>query len=219
MRIEVFSDLICPWCYIGRHRLHMALAMRPHLTVSLHWLPFQLNPEIPSGGMEHESYLAAKFGSRERARQVYRLIEQTADADGLPLNLGSIAKVPNTIDAHRLVRHAARSDRAEPVIDKVFSAYFEEGHDIGDQEILLAIGEEAGLNRDELIDFLNSTRDILPVRTADISARRMGIHAVPCFILDEQFAIAGAQEPETFLPIFDVANAAAVENYSSAITA
>jgi predicted DsbA family dithiol-disulfide isomerase len=205
MLIEVYSDVVCPWCYIGKHRLMRALNERPHLNPEIRWMPFQLNPDMPAGGLDRTAYVNLKFGSRERALQVQAMLEQTATRDGLPINLKAIQRSPNTVDAHRLIRLASREGLADLMVDAMFNAYFVEGLDLGDRRILADLAEAIGMSGKEAARFLASDEEAAAVRSSDIAARRLGIHAVPCFIINKHYAIAGAHEPETFAPLFDLA--------------
>ena len=210
MQIDIFFDLVCPWCFIGKHRMDRALAERPSLPVDLNWQPFQLNPGMPPGGMDRRDYLSAKFGGSGRAAQIYAMVAETAERDGLTLELDAIRRTPNTLDAHRLVRFATRHGRDPAhVAEAIFQAYFQQGRDIGDRNTLADIGEEIGLDRDSVADHLASRTDINHVRSADAAARRMGIQAVPCFVFDRRYALSGAQEPDSFIPMFDLAGAEA----------
>lgn len=205
MLIEVYADIVCPWCFIGQHRLKRALALRPQLAVERTWLPFELNPEIPPEGIDRTLYLAAKFGGLERARQIYALVEETAARDGLVLHLDRVRRTPNTLDAHRLIALAARHGQAEALIDTLFRAYFQLGLDIGDREVLTALAAEAGLDPDEASAHLASDADRTAVRAIQARARQLGIHAVPTFIFERRYALAGAQDPATLLPLLDLA--------------
>lgn len=207
MLIETFADVVCPWCYIGRHRLGRALAERPRLTVELRWQPFQLNPDMPRGGMERSQYLTAKFGGAERARQINAVIEETAARDGLPLALHRIRRTPSTLDAHRVIRLAARRGGALAVADALFHAYFVEGLDIGDRDTLAATAAQAGvdLTMDEVRSLLAGDAEAGAVHAADTLARQLGLQAVPCYIFDRRYALSGAQEPVSFLPLLDLA--------------
>ena len=210
MQIDIFFDLVCPWCFIGKHRMDRALAERPSLPVDLNWQPFQLNPGMPPGGMDRRDYLSAKFGGSGRAAQIYAMVAETAERDGLTLELDAIRRTPNTLDAHRLVRFATRHGRDPAgVAEAIFRAYFQQGRDIGDRNTLADIGEEIGLDRNSVADHLASRTDINHVRSADAAARRMGIQAVPCFVFDRRYALSGAQEPDSFIPMFDLAGAEA----------
>ncbi|HSK38176.1 MAG TPA: DsbA family oxidoreductase [Arenibaculum sp.] len=205
MLVEIYSDLICPWCFIGKRRLERALAQRPRLVVDRRWRPFELNPDMQPAGMDRMAYLAAKFGGIERARQVYAVVEETAARDGLNLSLNRIRRTPNTLDAHRLVRYAARWDLADTLTDRLFDAYFIGGLDIGDHDVLAVKAVEAGLEEDHVRSFLDSDDETAVVRTAEATARQMGIQAVPCFVFNRRFALSGAQEPAAFLPLLDLA--------------
>ena len=204
MLIEIFADLVCPWCYIGKNRLTKALADRLTLSPTIRWLPFQLNPDMPLAGMDRNAYLSLKFGSPERAFQVSTMLEQTAERDGISLNLARIKRTPNTIDAHRLVRFASRSMPEDPMVNQLMARYFIEGDDISDHDVLIDVATQSGLDATATKDFLNSNDERAPVRNSDLRARRLGIHAVPCFIIDQRYAIAGAHETETFDPLFDL---------------
>ena len=206
MRIDIFYDLVCPWCFIGKRRLDRALAARPRPGTEIYWQPFQLNPGMPRMGMDRQSYLAAKFGGRERAAQVYAMIAETAARDGMELALDRIACTPNTLDAHRLVRLMAnRGTDAGAVVEAVFDAYFRQGHDIGRHDVLADIAAECGCPADAAKAFLVGDSDLAAVRAADSAARHMGIQAVPFFVFNRRFALSGAQEPAAFFPLFDLA--------------
>lgn len=204
MQIEVFADIVCPWCYIGRHRLMRALALRPHRPVELRWRPFQLNPDMPTAGMSRRAFLEAKFGGLERARQIEDVIEQTAIDDGLSLQLDTIARMPNTAAAHRLILGAERLGRSGPVIDGLFAAYFRHGRDIGETDVLMAVAMAAGLSAGTAREAIHGDADRAAVRQSDSQARKLGILAVPCFVFGNSYAISGAQEPTAFLPLLDV---------------
>ena len=210
MRIDIYQDLICPWCYIGSHRFKRALASRPGLEPDIVWQPFQLNPTMPATGVERQIYLTAKFGGKERAAEVYQIVAETAAADDLPLRLDLIRRTPNTLDAHRLVRLvASEGGNVQTAVDTLFTAYFVDGLDIGDLDVLVAIADRLGLDTAEVREYLTGDEDTAAVLAIDAAARQRGIQAVPCFIFDRQFAVSGAQEPDVFQPLFDVAAIAA----------
>ncbi|MCH7930535.1 MAG: DsbA family oxidoreductase, partial [Proteobacteria bacterium] len=146
MQIEIVSDVICPWCFIGKRRLERALAARPGLDVETTWRPFQLNPDMPPEGMERQSYLAAKFGSADRAAQLYAEISKAGAVEGIDFAFDRIARTPNTIDAHRLIRFAGGDGAQDAVSELLFRRYFLDGADLGDRERLAEIGAEAGLD-------------------------------------------------------------------------
>ena len=205
MRIDVYSDTICPWCFIGKRRLEAALALRPEVPVEMHWRPFQLNPEMPRAGIARDTYLAAKFGGSQRARQIYDMIREAGEGAGIAFNFAGIGHTPNTLDSHRVIRFAQARGDADPVVENLFRAYFLYQVDIGERERLVEIGSSSGLDGDELARYLDSDDDMDTVKSEDLRARRMGIDGVPCFIVNERWAIAGAQEPEAFMPLFDLA--------------
>jgi predicted DsbA family dithiol-disulfide isomerase len=204
MHIDIVSDVICPWCYIGKKRLERALAERTEIPVSTSWRAFQLNPDMPPEGMERSAYLAAKFGGQGHAQRIYGAITAAGAAEGIPFAFDRIRRTPNTVDAHRLIRFASRSGRGGETVEALFRAYFTEGRDIGDRAVLAEIAQETGFERGEVFLYLagNDGRD--ETQAEDRAARRLGINAVPCFILEGGYAISGAQEPECFFPLFDL---------------
>jgi predicted DsbA family dithiol-disulfide isomerase len=209
MHIDIVADVICPWCFIGKRKLERALALRPDLGVSTTWRAFQLNPDMPPEGMAREAYLAAKFGGAPQASRIYAAVKQAGAAEDIPFAFDLIRRTPNSLDAHRLIRFATRLGRADALVEALFSAYFLEGRDVGDRATLAAVAEESGFDRAEARRFLDSDAAAAEIQAEDRAARRLGINAVPCFIVDNSYAISGAQDPEFFLPIFDLAQNAA----------
>lgn len=205
MMIEIYIDLICPWCLIGKRRMDRALAERPHLSVDLRWATFQLNPDMPAGGMDRSRYLATKFGGTDRASQVYAMIEKAAMRDGLAIRFDLIRRTPNTTDAHRLVRFADNYGLSTRMVDMLFAAYFQEGLDIGDREVLASLAARLGIDAAAAAAYLASDTDVAQFRANDLQARQMGIQAVPYYIFDRRYGVAGAQEVATFLPFLDLA--------------
>ena len=204
VRIDIVLDVICPWCFIGKRRLEQALALRPEIEPAFGWRPFQLNPDMPAEGMARNDYLAVKFGGSQHAGRIYHTVAEAGGTVGIPFAFDRIRRMPATREAHRLIRHAEALGRAAALVEALFCAYFIEGRDLGDRAILAAIAAEAGLDPAETRRFLASGDGAAAVLAEERSARRIGINAVPCFILDEQYAISGAQEPEFFLPLFDL---------------
>lgn len=206
--IDVFSDLVCPWCYIGIHRLARALRERPRLKPLRRWHPFMLSPDLPAAGIERGLYLTIRFGSRERAKQMLAVVEETAQRDGLPLNLGRIARTPNTLDAHRLVLLAETTGSGEKLVEALFAAYFVDGLDIGDHDLLTVLAAAAGVDPDQAKACLasDSGPDLARFQ-AEVLGHQLDLHAVPCFIFERRFVLAGAQEPVAFLPLLDLAAA------------
>jgi len=215
MHIDIVSDVICPWCYIGKRRLERALARRPGLAVTRSWRAFQLNPDLPIEGVPHGLYLAAKFGGSQNAGRACAALSAAGRAEGIDFAFDRIARAPNTLRAHRLIRFAADEGAGDDIVEALFRAYFLEGLDIGDIDILAAIAGRAGFDCRVVRGYLAGDAGTQEVRAEDRRARHLGIHAVPCFVLERGYAISGAQEPEMFLSLFDVAtgvgNAAAIE--------
>jgi predicted DsbA family dithiol-disulfide isomerase len=205
MHIDIVSDVICPWCFIGKRRLERALRARGDVDVSLSWRAFQLNPDMPASGMPREAYVVAKFGNMATAARLYATVAETGAAEGIPFAFDRIRRTPNTLDAHRLIRYAARHGGAGPLVEALFVAYFVGGRDIGDRETLAGIAAAQGLERAAVDRYLASGAGAAEVLAEDRAARRLGINAVPCFIVDGGYALSGAQEPEFFFPLFDLA--------------
>lgn len=213
MQIDIFSDPICPWCYIGKKRLEAARALRPGVDLQVRWRAFQLNPDMPPDGMDRQTYLTVKFGGADRARELYGHIKRVGDDVGIPFDFDAIPRTPSTLAAHRLIRFAQDSGAglAEALVDRLFAAYFLEAQDIGQTGVLADVAEAAGMERAAVETFLAGDDHAEEVRAEDSFARRIGIGGVPCFILDGKYALSGAQEPESFLPLFDMADRESME--------
>lgn len=205
MKIDIISDTVCPWCFIGKRRLERALAMRPNITAEITWHPFQLNPEMPPDGIERQIYLKAKFGSSERAKDNYRAVDQASVGEKLDLQLDDIKRMPNSLQSHRLLHYARRHDKQDVVAENLFQSYFFYGIDIGSIAHLIKIAAESGLDGEDVRSYMESSEDIELVRGHDIQSRKLGVSGVPCFIIAEEYAISGAQESEVFLQVFDAA--------------
>jgi predicted DsbA family dithiol-disulfide isomerase len=201
VRIDIVSDAICPWCYIGKRQLERALATlaAEDLRFSVHWNPFQLNPDMPKEGVERAAYRAAKFGSAERSREIDARVAGAAEAVGLPFRLDLMLRTPNTIDAHRLVWLAGREDVQDAAMEAVFAAYFTQGKDIGDAAVLAECGVLAGLDRALVTEFLTGDVAAAEMRAADQAAREAGVNGVPSFFLDGYGLFSGAQPAETMV--------------------
>jgi predicted DsbA family dithiol-disulfide isomerase len=204
IRIDVFSDTICPWCWIGKRRLEKTLAARPDLEATVVWHAFQLNPDMPDGGMDRQAYLASKFGGAERASAIYARIRDEGAKEQLPFDFDAIPRTPNTVDSHRLVRWAATQPAGQDaVVEALFRAYFAEGADVSDPDTLVAVAARAGLDPQAARAFLTSDAEREAVTGEDWHARNAGITGVPCFIVDGRVAVPGAVEPEVFLEVLD----------------
>ncbi|MBM3481747.1 MAG: DsbA family oxidoreductase [Alphaproteobacteria bacterium] len=206
MRIDIISDTICPWCYVGKRRFERALAELPAGTeVTVAWWPFQLNPQMPPEGKERAGYLVERFGSEERAREIFRPLEAAGRSEGIPFAFNEILRTPNTMASHRLIAFAGERGRQNEVVEVLFRRYFELGEDIGELGVLVASAVEAGLDEDETRAYLESDQGRSEVEAGDVAARKLGINGVPCFIVNARYALSGAQEPEVFRRVFDLA--------------
>lgn len=208
MQIDIISDTICPWCFIGKRRFERALAMRPQsaleVPLEVRWLPYQLNPTMQSGGMERRRYLADKFGGAERAERQYDRLRQSGHEESIDFAFEKIRSTPNTINSHRLIYFAQNTGKQEAIVEALYRAYFFAGEDLGNLNVLANIAATAGLNRAKIIRYLESDEDRSSVVKLDEKMRRLGISGVPCFIIENEYAISGAQSPEIFLQIFDL---------------
>ena len=205
MIVDIYSDSICPWCLIGKRRLERALAVRPQPDVVFRWRPFQLNPDMPAEGMERQRYLALKFGGADNAKRVYDHIASAGEEEGIPFNFAGIKRTPNTLNSHRLIRMAEDSEAAEAgaVVEALFDAYFFQGRDIGQIDVLCEIAAGAGLDQADVERRLASDEGIDAVRAEDALARHSGITGVPCFVFNSRYALPGAQPPEVLLRMFE----------------
>lgn len=205
MHIDIVSDVVCPWCFIGKRRLERALAARPEIDVVIDWRPFQLNPDMPPEGMERGAYLAAKFGSPAHAQHIYGEIDRIGVQEGIAFAFDRIERTPNTIDAHRLIRFAGEEGCQDRFVELLFRRYFEDGVDIADTARLIEVAAEAGLDANSVQTDLDSGRGLDAVRLEDLQARKMGVAGVPCFIFDGRYAVSGAQAPEVFIRVLESA--------------
>jgi len=197
MKIEIVSDVVCPWCYIGKRRLEKALAVvggdeRPEVT----WLPFQLNPGMPPAGMPRAEYRRAKFGSVERGRQLDARVAAEGRGEGIEFALERIERTPNTFAAHQLIDLAQERGAGGAVVDALFRAYFEEARDTGERKVLLGIAEAAGLPRADVEARWNDAAQARRVAQLEESMKALGISGVPTFLFDRKFGVSGAQPPE-----------------------
>lgn len=205
MHLDIYSDTICPWCFVGKRRLERALAMRPNAALTIRWRAFQLNPGMPAEGMARDDYLEVKFGGPERASRIYEAVRMAGESEGIDFAFDRIRRTPNTFDSHRLLRHALDAGRQTELLETMFQAYFLEGADIGSTPVLLACAERAGLDPAEAERFLIGDGEGEATLAEDRLARRQGINGVPCFIFNGRFALSGAQPPEALLQLFDLA--------------
>ena len=196
VKLDVLSDPICPWCYIGKANLDKALAELGEHPFVIEWHPFQLNPDMPIDGMDRRAYLEGKFGGKEGAVRAYAPVVDHAEKAGLTINLDKIARTPNTTNAHRLIHWAGVEGKQTDVVDALFQAYFVDGKDIGSIDTLVEIGTSVGLEADVVRKLLEGENDLEDIRQRDAHSRKMGVNSVPTFIIANQHAVPGAQPPE-----------------------
>lgn len=199
VRIDFFADLVCPWCYVGWEALKRAAEARPHLTASVSWRNFMLAPETPPEGYDRREYLAKRYGAEpERVAGAGDALRAAADAAGVPLNLDAATRMPNTLDGHRLVHWAASVGRAEAAIDELFGAYFVEGRDIGQADVLCDAAEKIGLDRAQIADLLKTGAERAEIYTLHEAAVTAGVTGVPVAILNRKAVLMGAETPENY---------------------
>ena len=212
IKLDIISDVICPWCYIGKAHLDRALEANPDHPFTIEWHPFQLNPTMPEGGMDRREYLEHKFGGKEGAVRVYGQIAEAAEAAGLDIDFGAIQRTPNTINAHRLIHWAGLEGRQTAVVSKLFKAYFKEGRDIGEAEVLADIADSVGMDAALVMRLLASDSDRDDIAARDKHSREMGVSSVPTFIVAGKHAVPGAQPPELWLKVIDEMSAGDVSD-------
>ena len=196
VKLDILSDPICPWCYIGKANLEAALAAEGENPFVIEWHPFQLNPDMPEGGMDRRDYLETKFGGKEAAVRAYAPLVEHAGQAGLSINFEAMQRTPNTLDAHRLIHWAGIEGVQNAAVDALFRAYFVEGRDIGDAEVLADIADTIGMNAGVVLKLLKSDSDRHMIRARDAHSRQMGVNSVPTFIVAAKHAVPGAQPPD-----------------------
>ena len=203
IKLDILSDPICPWCYIGKANLDRALASHPDHPFAIEWHPFQLNPDMPAGGMDRRTYLESKFGSQQGAVQAYTPVVENAKKAGLEIDFEAMERTPNTLNAHRLIHWAGLEGRQTPVVSALFRAYFKEGRDIGDSDVLVEIGESVEMDAAMIRKLLSTDADADDIRARDANSRERGVTGVPTFILGNQHVLPGAQPPELWAQVLD----------------
>lgn len=193
--IDVVSDVICPWCFLGKRRLDKAIAMLDGFKVEVNWRPFFLDPTIPREGVSRKAYMEGKFGA-ERLKTIHDPLIAAGLEDGVPYQFDKITRTPNSLDAHRLIRWSHPSGKQSDVAERLFMAYWNGGLDVGDRDVLLGIAEAAGLDRTGVSQKLEAGTDVDAVTAEVGQAARMGVNGVPCFILGRKQGLMGAQPAE-----------------------
>jgi predicted DsbA family dithiol-disulfide isomerase len=203
IHIDMFSDVVCPWCYIGERRLQAAIAQRPGLAVTRNWQPFQLRPDMPVEGQNWKQLIDEKFGGAERANEMFAHITQLGTEEGIEFAFDRVASAANTTNAHRLILFAASQEREWETANALYRAYFTEGKNLNSQDDLVAVAETAGLDPAATRSFLQSDEGVAEVQQSQNTANQLGISGVPFFIFNNQYAVSGAQPAELFLEVFD----------------
>jgi predicted DsbA family dithiol-disulfide isomerase len=203
MRIDIFSDTVCPWCYLGKRRFDLAIATRPQYEPRIAWRPFELNPDVPVEGVDRETFMKARVPDPERMAEAQADLTRLGESSGIQFRFDLISRVPNTRRSHLLIAHAARRGLQGPVKDRIMRAYFEEGCDTGDLEELVRLGAEAGLAPAEARNVLVLRSGQDGVIAAERHASVLGITGVPTYIFDGQYTISGAQDVGTFARVLD----------------
>ena len=193
IRLDIFSDPICPWCYIGKANLDRALEAHAEHPFAIEWHPFQLNPDMPPEGADRRSYLAQRFGGKQNAVAIYARVSEAAEAAGLVINFETMNRVPNTLDAHRLIHCAGLEGRQTAMVSTLFRAYFRDGKDIGDKATLAALAGDAGMDAALAARLLATDADRANLAARDTHARQKGVSAVPTFVIANQYVLSGAQ--------------------------
>jgi predicted DsbA family dithiol-disulfide isomerase len=203
MQIDVISDTICPWCFIGKRRLEQALSLRPQMTFEVRWRPFQLDPSTPPEGVDRLEHLTRKFGSLDKLKPVQETLEQLGRDLGIPFAFDRITRTPNTLNSHRLIRWSHSLGLQDEMVEGLFRAYFVEGQDIGNTAVLARIGDAIGMDGELVEELLNSDADIESVTQQDSMARKFGVQGVPSFLIGGRSLIMGAEDPQTLADMID----------------
>ena len=197
VRIDVVSDVVCPWCFIGKRRLEKAVALTPDVPIEVTYRPYFLNDWIPREGMARADYLTKKFGSPEAYRGMAERVADNAAQEGLTYAIDKIARQPNTLDSHRLIHWAGKQGRGPEMKQRLMELYFTEGADLSDREVLVRAAADIGMNADETRTRLATDEAVAEITASALQAKEAGINGVPTFVVDARYAISGAQAPET----------------------
>lgn len=203
MQIDIVSDTVCPWCFIGKRRLEKALALRPDIEFDIRWRAYRLDPTIPLEGVDRKQYMQAKFGNNPNRQAMQDALQKAGDDEDIAFAFDRIARSPNTLDSHRLIRWAAPAGVQNEIVERLFEAYFEDGRDIGNHDVLTEIAAEAGMDSATVADLLEQDTDRALVADEDALAHRLGISGVPTFIFENKYMISGAHDPEQILRVID----------------
>jgi predicted DsbA family dithiol-disulfide isomerase len=198
IRLDIFSDPVCPWCYVGKANLDRALAAHADHPFVVQWHPFQLNPDMPPEGVAKRAYLEQKFGGKARVDAIHERLREVARAAGVDMDPDKPQRMPNTLNAHRLIHWAGIEEVQQAVVDALMRAYWAEGRDIGDPPTLADIAGENGMDREATLRLMQSDADADDIQARDQDARQKGVNAVPTFLIAQQYVVSGAQPTETW---------------------
>ncbi len=202
LKIEIISDTVCPWCYVGKRRIESALLECPEITAEITWRPFQLNPLMPPEGMDYGDYYRRKFGDEDRIAKIRSAMVEAGEEEGLDFKFEKIKRAPNTLASHRLIRWAGAAGVQDAAVETLFRTYFMEGQDIGETDVLIHIAGEAGMDAELVSELYREGRDVELVAEEIRTAQDSGVTGVPFFILNEEMGIPGAQEAGYFKKLF-----------------
>jgi predicted DsbA family dithiol-disulfide isomerase len=205
MQIDVVSDTVCPWCYIGKRRLARALELRPEIEFDVRWRPFRLDPSVPRQGLDRRAYMKAKFGDSPNVKAMSEALRATGLEEGIAFDFDIIERRPDSVDSHRLIRWAAAVGLQDAVVERLFQAYFTEGRDIGDTAVLEYLAADAGMDSVQVAELLAEDTDRAQVEREAKLAGEMGITGVPTFIFANRFVLSGAREAEVLAQVIDKA--------------
>ena len=205
MQIDVVSDTVCPWCFIGKRRLARALELRPEIDFDVRWRPYLLDPNVPRGGFDRRTYMKAKFGEGPNVQAMSEALRETGRDEGIDFAFDRIERRPNTLDSHRLVRWAGAAGLQDSAVERLFVAYFLEGRDIGDAAVLEYLAADIGMDSLQVAELLTGDTDLAAVAREAKLAGEMGITGVPTFIFANRFVLSGAREPELLAKVIDKA--------------
>ncbi len=207
MHIDVISDTVCPWCYIGKRRLEQALALRPGRPVAVRWRAYQLDPSVPPEGVDRKAYIQAKFGDNPQRKQMAEALAKCGAEVGIPFAFDRIERTPNTFNSHRLIRWAASAGVQNEMVEVLFRRYFVDGEDLGRAETLLGATEEVGMDVNLVAELLGADADMDLIAREIGLARQIGVEGVPAYVVDDAYLLIGAQDPEVLALALDRAEA------------
>jgi len=203
MQIDVISDTVCPWCYIGKRRLERAMRLRSQIAFDVRWRPFQLDPTTPLEGVDRKAYMERKFGSSDKIRPIHNALLKAGEDEGIQFAFEKITRTPNTINSHRLIRWSHSMGVQDKLVELLFHRYFIDGADIGHLPTLIQIGADAGMDAELVEELLNSEADLEKVQHEDSMARKIGIEGVPTYLIGGKMLVSGAQDAEVLARAFD----------------